>query len=608
VHQAVFEGEDTPARVFRKRCREWADRPALRRKHHGLWQGWTWTEYEDQVRACALAMRALGLRSGDVACVLAENRPEWLVADMAAQCLGVIGNGIYPTASPQQVRHVLADSGTRLLFVEGQEQLEKVLEVRDQCPQLQSIVVMERRGLRTLRVEAVTFWDDFIAGGRALAAEPAQRQAFEAAIDATRPEDVAFLVYTSGTTGLPKGAMVLNRNVVFQMGLATHYVGTRPGDRSLSFLPLCHIAERMSSVYNPLALGLVVHFPENGGTVVQDLREVRPHLLFAPPRFWEKLHAQVEIFMRDAIAPARWAYHRALAAGRAVADARLQGRPAALTPLPARLLQWAGLSNVRAFLGLQEVRTALTGAAPVPPDLVRWYLAAGVELREGYGMTETTGFVSACRQGRLRAGSAGEVAPGTQVRIGAGSEVLVRGAHVFGGYWNLPERTREAIDAEGWLHTGDCGELDADGCLAITGRIKDILITSGGKNIAPTAIESLLKFSPYITDAVVIGEARHYLTCLVMIDQDHAARWAQERQVPYTDFASLARAPEVQALIREEVERANAQLARVEQVKDFRIIDELLTAHDEELTPTMKLKRQVIARKYAHLVDAMYPG
>jgi long-chain acyl-CoA synthetase len=551
-------------------------------------------------------MQALGLERGQVVCVLAENRPEWLYVDMGAQCMGLVGNGVYPTSSAGQLQHILLDSGSRMLFVENQEQLDKAMEIRAQCPQLQRIVVMDREGLRGFSDPDVEFFDEFLARGLALA--DTRQALFEASIDSTQAEDLAFLVYTSGTTGAPKGAMTLNRNLVFQLSLATEYLDIQPGDKSVSFLPLCHIAERMSSVYNPLALGLVVHFPENSGTVFNDMREVAPHLVFAPPRFWEKMYSQIDLFMRDAIAPARWAYHTTRAMGAARVEAQLQGQATSPPGLLLRAMQWLALRNVRIFLGLQNVKSALTGAAPVPPDLIRWYLGCGIELREAFGMTETTGFCTATPKGAIRLGWAGVKAPGTEIRIGKDNEVLVRGPNVFGGYWNLPDKTRESLDDEGWLHTGDCGEINAEGYLAIRDRIKDILITSGGKNITPSHIESLLKFSPYITDAVVIGDGRKYLTCLVMIDQEHVARYAQENQVPYTDFGSLTRAPEVVALIHSEIERINPQLARVEQIKSFKIISELLTAEDEELTPTMKLKRKVIASKYAALIDSMYPN
>ncbi len=600
-----FLGHETPARLFRARCREWADRPALRHKVLGLWQTTTWGQYYERARAVGLALADLGLARGDRICVLAENRPEWLYADLGAQCMGFVGNGIYPTSSPDQVRHVLADSGTVVLFVENQEQLDKALQVRSQCPALRSVVVMDREGLRGFQDPAVMFFDELLARGLALAADRAD--AFEAAIDASRREELAFLVYTSGTTGAPKGAMIMNWSLMFQMHTADRYFEVRPGDKSLSFLPLCHIAERMATVFSPLSVGLIVHFPENAGTVINDIREVAPHLVFAPPRFWEKMYSQVELFMRDAVGPARWAYRQARQALEVSVQAQADGGPALPLSLRARLLQWLALRNVKVFLGLQNVRTALTGAAPVPPDLIRWFLACGIELRESFGMTETSGAASITRRGRIRLGWAGERLPGTEVRLGADAELLVRGPNVFGGYWNLPEKTAEALDPEGWLHTGDCGEVAEDGFVAIRDRIKDIIITSGGKNITPSHIENLLKFSPYITDAVVIGDGRKFLSCLVMIDQEHVARHAQEQQVPYTDFASLTRAPAIVDLVRAEIERINGQLARVEQIKEFRIISELLTAEDEELTPTMKLKRKVIARKYATLIDTMYP-
>jgi long-chain acyl-CoA synthetase len=317
------------------------------------------------------------------------------------------------------------------------------------------------------------------------------------------------------------------------------------------------------------------------------MREVAPHMVFAPPRFWEKLYSQVELFMRDAIAPARWLYNHSVSK-------------------PSGLLPSLVLTNVRKSLGLQNVKSAITGAAPVPPELLKWYAAIGIELLEAYGMTEATGFCSVTPPGQVRIGYAGLKARGTEMKIGSEGEILLRGAHVFQGYWRMPDQTTQAIDGEGWLHTGDCGELDADGYLKINDRLKDIIITSGGKNITPKNIESALKFSPYIADAMVIGEGKRYLTCLVMIDYDNVAKYAQDAQVPYTDFVSLTRTAEVQALIRAEIETVNHTLARVEQIKDFRLIAELLTAEDEELTPTMKLKRRVVARKYASLIDAMY--
>jgi len=598
-------GHDTPQKLFRARCREWANDAALRHKLKGIWSSTRWSDYYVYARAVALALADLGLARGEAIAVLSENRPEWLYADMGAQCMGFLSTGIYPTSSPEQVQYIVNDASVRVVFVENQEQYDKVVAVRSACPTLRRIVITDLKGLRGLNDPMATDFAGLLTHGQALAAGQAAR--FEQAIDAGTPDDIAFLVYTSGTTGAPKGAMVTNRNLVFQIASVHQYLQLQRLDRSVSFLPLCHIAERMSTVFNPLAQGQIVHFPENAGTVFNDVREVAPHVVFGPPRFWEKLYSQVTLYMQDAIPSARAVYARLLAEGAALAKARLDGAP--VTVWRARRYDWMQrlvLSNLRSFLGLQNVKTALTGAAPVPPDLLRWYMAVGIDLLESYGLTETCGFCTAMPIDRIKIGTAGVRATGTEIRLGTDNEILVRGPNVFAGYWKLPEKTRESIDADGWLHTGDSGEIDAEGFVAIRDRLKDIIITSGGKNITPSNIENHLKFSAYISDAVVVGEGRNYLTCLIMIDQDNVAKFAQDKQVPYTDFASMTRAPQIVRLIQAEIEQVNGRLARVEQIKQFRIIAQLLTAEDDELTPTMKLKRKVVATKYADLIGGMY--
>ena len=602
-----LDGCDTPQKLWRLRCIQWAQQPALRHKKKGIWHTVTWKRYYEQARAIGLALHSFGLSAGDTIAVLSENRPEWLYADMGAQAMGFIGVGIYPTASSAQVSFILQDSRARILIVENQEQLDKVLAVRAQCPLLSLIVVIELEGLRNLSDSQISTWDQIHSLGTQLANDANQTARFEASIDAGQALDTAFLVYTSGTTGQPKGAMITNRNLVFQIASATQYLHITQGDRTLSFLPLCHIAERLGTVFNPLAIGPIVHFPENSSTVFNDTREIMPNLLFGPPRFWEKMYSQVTLYIQDSIAPARWAYRTILAEGEKLAEARLAQQPiTAWRRMRYRLLSALVFSNLRSFIGLSEIKTALTGAAPVPPDLLKWYMSVGVDLIECYGLTETCGFCTATPPERIKIGAAGVKAHGTEIRIGVEDEILVQGPNVFAGYWNLPDKTADTIDADGWLHTGDCGEIDSDGYLRIKDRIKDILITSGGKNITPSLIENQIKFSPYISDAVVVGDGRHYLTCLVMIDHDNVTRFAQDNQVPYTDFSSLTRAPEVLQLIGSEIEAVNTRLARVEQVKQFRLIDQLLNPEDEELTPTMKLKRRVVTAKYAALIATMY--
>ena len=605
LQPVVAYGHDTPHKLFRARSVQWASQPALRHKKKGIWASTSWADYYANSRAIGLALSDFGLKRGDAIGILSENRPEWLYADMGAQCMGILSAGIYPTSSPEQVRYILNDAQVRVLFVENQEQYDKVATVRQDCPTLQRIVIINNKGLRELEDALVVGFDEFLANGHALTR--ARAADFDTAIHAGGPDSIAFLVYTSGTTGAPKGAMISNRNLAFQISTVHEYMQLAPLDRSLSFLPLCHIAERMGTVFNPLALGQIVHFPENSSTIFNDVREVAPQVLFGPPRFWQKLHTQVTLYMQDAMPMARNAYEKVTAEGAALAQARLDGKP--ITGWRAaryQLAQKVVLSNLRNFLGLQNLKSAMTGAAPVPPDLLRWFMAIGIDLLEAFGLTETCGFCTAMPADRLRIGSAGIACKGTEIMIGQDNEILVRGPNVFSGYWKLPEQTHEAIDAEGWLHTGDCGEIDADGYLHIKDRIKDIIITSGGKNITPSNIENHIKVSPYVSDAVVIGEGRHYLTCLIMLDHDTVAKFAQDRQLSYTDFASMTRTPDVIDLINTEIEQVNARLARVEQIKSFRIIAQQLDAEDEELTPTMKLKRKVVARKYADLIESMY--
>ena len=596
----------TPQKLFAARARSWADDAALRVKRRGVWSSITWAAYRDHASACGHALRALGLTQGDVVSVLAENRPEWLYIDLGAQCFGFVGNGIYPTASPEQVEYILVNSATRVLFVEDDEQLDKALAVRARVPTLKHIVVMDSRGLRGLNDAQVQGFDQFLVAGLAL--HRADPTAFDRAVAATRADAIAYLVYTSGTTGAPKGAMISNRNMMFQLHAADHYLHLERGDKTLSFLPWCHIAERVTSAFQPLRWGNIVHFPESSATVANDMREVQPHMVFAPPRFWEKMYSQVVLFMQDAAPLAQRAYQQAVELGGQVALLRAAGKP---VPTALTLKHAWGrattLRNVRQSLGLGQIRNALTGAAPVAPDLLRWYMALGVDLLEAYGMTESSGMISATPRGNIRLGFAGTAGPGVEVRIGAQNEILVRGDNVFAGYWNQPALTASIIDADGWLHTGDVGEIDADGYVGIRDRLKDIIITSGGKNITPSSIENQVKFSPYVSDAVVIGESRRYVTCLVMLDHDNVAQFAQDQRVPFSDFASLARAPQVIDLIQREITIVNAKLARVEQIKEFRIIDVSLSVDDEELTPTMKLKRKVVERKYASLIETMYP-
>jgi long-chain acyl-CoA synthetase len=548
----------------------------MREKDLGIWRAVTWRQYGERARRTGLGLVALGLRPRDVVSIIADNGPEWLYTDLGTMAVGGVTNGIYTTDSPRQVEYIVNDSGTRFFFAGDDEQLDKILDVRARCPALVKIIVYDLDGLHGFKDEQVMAFDDLLELGARYDRE--HPGAWDRLVEIARPDDLAILVYTSGTTGPPKGAMLSHRNILFQLGYADFIAEPRPGDQQLSFLPLSHVAERTFTVFYPLRTGATVNFAESIDTVPENIREVAPAVFFAVPRIWEKFYSGVALRMREASRLGRLAYGWALGVGMRVAESRIEGRPPSLLlRLLYQVADLVALDNVKRSMGLHRVRGAATGAAPIAPELIKWFMALGVEMREVYGQTENSGLAT----------------------------VMPRGPHVFLGYYKNPERTAQTI-VDGWLHTGDVGRIDADGFVTITDRMKDIIITAGGKNITPSEIENQLKFSPYISDAVVVGDQRKFLSCLVMIDHETVAQFAQEKSVPFTNFASLCRAKEVQDLIWGEIERVNKQFARVETVKKFHLISELLTPEDEELTPTMKLKRAFVNRKYKDAIEAMY--
>ncbi len=598
--------EDTVPRYFVLQSAARGTRIAMREKKLGIWQAITWTGYAERARNAGLGLLALGLRRGDTCAIIAENRPEWLYADIGTMGVGGISTGIYTTDSSKQVEYIVNDCGARFLFVENDEQLDKVLEVRDRCPSLVRIIVFDLDGLRDFSDPMVMGMAELLdLGARQAAAEPGQ---WQAEVAKARPDDVAILIYTSGTTGPSKGAMLTHRNLMYSVHLGIPSFALGEGDEQLSFLPLCHIVERNLSVLHPLRTGATVNFAESLEAVPENIQELQPDFFFGVPRIWEKFYSTISIRMKDATWVGRATYRLALGIGLRVADARLGWRKIGVVD---RALFWLAdqlvLRNVKRAMGLDRARFCLSGAAPISPDLLSWLTAHGVNMNEGYGMTESTGIISVPLGGRIKLGKVGCAVPGVELAIGEGGEILCRGPNVFLGYLNKPDKTAEAL-AGGWLHTGDVGELDSDGFLKITDRMKDIIITAGGKNITPSEIENQLKFSPFINDAVVIGDQRKFLSCLIMIDHENVVKFAQDNNVPFSNFASLCRAPEVQDLIRAEVEKVNRNFARVETIKQFRLIDQQLTAEDDELTPTMKLKRKFVNEKYRDLIEGMYRG
>src|ERR1700730_18028444 len=604
---AVLTVADTIAKSFMLAVETRGDRPAIREKKFGVWQPTSWRQWLQISKEIAYGLNAAGFRPGDVASIMANAVPEWVFADMGILCAGGVSSGIYPTDAAAQVEYLVNDSATRVIFAGDEEQLDKILACRAHCPTLQKIIVFDMEGLSGFSDPMVKSLAEFTAMGRNHI--DGRAALWDEMVASRGAGDLAILVYTSGTTGPPKGAMHSNRGVTHQMRHANDFFPSTDREERLVFLPLCHVAERVGGYYTSLALGSVMNFAESPETVPDNLREVQPTVFLAVPRIWEKFYSVVTIAIKDATAFQKWMYKRALAVGNRRRDHGLEGTPPpASLRLANRLAYWLVFRNIRRMLGLDRCRIAFTGAAPIAPDLIRWYLALGIDMREVYGQTENCGVATLMPADRVKLGSVGKAAPWGEVAISPQGEILIRGDFLFMGYLNQPEKTAETIDARGWLPTGDVGSIDNEGFVKITDRMKDIIITSGGKNITPSEIENQLKFSPYVSDAVVIGDKRPYLTCLIMIDQENVEKYAQDHDIPFTNYASLCRAPEIQDLILREIEAVNVNFARVETIKKFFLIERQLTPEDEELTPTMKLKRNFVNKRYATEIDAMYGG
>ena len=603
------EGNTTVSALFRHRRNQFGERVAHREKDLGIWKSYSWNDYYRHACQIGAGLVSLGLKRGQVVAILSEDNRYWLYCDMGIVLVGGITTGVYTTDSASQLSYLMNDSEAPFLFIENDEQLDKYLEARDSkdgdgMAGVEKVIVYERDGLRDFHDDKVIFIDELLELGQAWLD---QHPGFiDAEIEKADGNDTLMLVYTSGTTGPPKGAMISHRNMLYQIAYAIPMLEVEDTDEQLCFLPLCHIYERLLSVYGQLGAGTTVNFSESVDTIFDNMREASPHSFAAVPRFWEKVYSQVQIRRSEATVIGRWAFDRALKTGGEVVAQTERGSVSPLLKLRYRIWDFLVLSNLRHLLGMNRMRRGGSGAAPISPELLRWFDSIGVPLREGYGATESAGVISTNIKADNSIGTVGKALPGTEIRIADDGEILVRGPNVFQGYWNKPEKTAETISADGWLHTGDVGHLNEQQALTITGRLKDIIITAGGKNITPAEIESQLKFSPYVSDAIVIGDRRKYLTCLVMIDQENVEKYAQDNQVPFSDFASLCAANEVVELIGAEVEAVNKLFARVEQIKEFRLIDVLLTAEDEELTPTMKLKRSFVEKAHSKLIDSMY--
>ncbi|GIH08588.1 long-chain-fatty-acid--CoA ligase [Rhizocola hellebori] len=585
----------------------------MREKDFGIWREVTWAQYWQRIQEVGHALLALGIEHGDRVAVHSENRREWLYSDLGAVSVRAITVGLYPTNPPAEVGYLLSHSGARVLIAEDQEQVDKALEVLDSCPELEWIVYIEPRGIRhRYENSKLMAWEEFLALGRKHMAEHpdavAQRMA------AAGSDDILTLVYTSGTTGPPKGAMLSVSNVEFAISALVDGGGFTspppgPNDILLSYLPLCHVAERIFTTWYNAGAGVQVNFAESVATVQPNLREIQPTILFGVPRIWERILAGVQI----RLASASWfkRLNAKLWTGVANGIADTLVRTGGNHTFGSRLRYALGwlfyYRSLRERLGMSNVRFAASGAAPIAPEVLKFFMGIGVPMHEVYGMTENTAVATGNRPGRVKLGTVGEPQNNTELRIDPDTgEIQTRHGGTFVGYYRDPAATAAAMTPDGWLKTGDVGEWIDGTHVRITDRAKDIIITSGGKNISPSEIENGLKASPFIKEAIVIGDQRKFLSALIGIELETVGEWAQRRNIAYTTYRDLGEKPEVLKLVQSIVDEVNSKHAPVEQIRQFRMLPKELDHEDGELTATMKVKRSAVGKLFAELVEDIY--
>ena len=596
--------KETVPGLFLKAVEKWGDRVAMRQKEYGLWHDISWNTYLERVRSVACALISMGLERGDQAAIIGDNCPEWVYADLGIQCCGAATTGIYATNAWQQVEYVVENSEARFLFVENEEQLDKWLRFKDRVPKLKKVIVWDTEGLRHFQDPMVMTFDELLEAGRQAAVDAPEL--FAERIAEIEPDDLSVLIYTSGTTGPPKGAMLTHRNCLWMGHAITTDNPMSSKDEIMSFLPLCHIFEQLFTVLGHLTCGYVVNFIESPDTVAENLKEISPTLGHAVPRIWEKYFSAIQIRMSDATRFKRLVFYTALKIGNRRADLKMNFKAVPLyLEILYRLAYFVVFRKLKERMGFDRLRVAISGAAPIAPEILYFYQSIGVNLIEGYGQTEGTGVTSVSRIDRVKFGTVGQPLSGLEVKIAADGEILVRSPGVFKGYFKNPKATAETI-VDGWLHSGDVGELDEDGFLKITDRKKDIIVTAGGKNITPQYIENKLKASIYINDAVVIGDRRKYLSCLIMIDEDNVVKYAQDHKIQFSTYRDLTLNEDIHRLIHAEIDAVNETLARVEQVKKFCILPKKLYEEDGEVTPTMKVKRKFVNVAFRELIESMY--
>ena len=592
--------------TFMEKATQRGDKIAMRHKEFGLWREVSWAEYLQESVKLAHGLMDLGLQHGEYVGIIGENCPEWLYMDMGVQMAGGRTVGIYTTSPWRQVQYVLKHSGCKILFAENEEQVDKWLHMREDLPDLKYVIYWDKKGLERMHDDQLLFYDDFMARGEE-ARKRSPDQHLER-MEKVKPDDVSLLIYTSGTTGNPKGAMVTGKGLLWmaeQIG-KEKYGLINKNDNTISFLPLCHIFERMYGVYVHILTGFKVNFVESLDTIAQNMTEIRPTIGYGVPRVWEKFQSTIMLKVADAPLVNRMIFKAALKIGERYAEKTINKEKVSPGLAALRFLAyWTVLYPIRYLTGMNRFRYAISGAAPISPRVLMFYHALGINMTEIYGMTETTGLITSSLTNRFKLGTVGFTLDDFEIKISEDGEIMTRHPGVIPGYYKNPEATKETM-RDGWLLTGDVGELDDEGFLTLLDRKKDIIITAGGKNIAPQKIESMLKVSIYVNDAIVIGDQRKYLTAIIVLDEENINKYARDQKIQYTAYSELANHVEIKKLIDREVQQVNRELSNVETLKKYTILDKRLYVEDGEVTPTMKVKRKFISEEYKEIIENMY--
>jgi long-chain acyl-CoA synthetase len=579
---------------------------ALRQKKFGIWQTVTWSEYDRKSRWFGLGLIKLGLQRGQTVAVLSENCQEWVIAELGIAMINCVTAGVYPTSPAAEVEYLLALSDAPIVVVEDQEQLDKVLAIRERLPHLVAIVVIDPKGLRRYDRNGMWDFEDIVRMGSDFEKEePAQS---EALLKGPQLDDIALMVFTSGSTGKPKAAMMSWRGLGCAAQGLNSMLGCTHQHSLVSYLPLCHVAEQMFSIHIPLYKGAVVNFAESLRTIQEDLRELSPQIFFGVPRIWEKFHSSIQSKIRESGRLQQWLFESAMSSLENIGQ-----KSRSQWSLFESTVWWFWyvliLRSLVNFVGLRRCNVAVSSGAPISPEILSFFRKIGVPIREAYGLTEASGATTMQPSDMSPVGTVGVSYPGVEVKLADDGEILISGNVVFVGYYKNEAATREAIDAEGWLHTGDVAKWEegpAGRELRIIDRKKDIMITAGGKNITPSEIENSLKFSSFIKEAVIVADRRRFVSALIQIDFESVSKWATDENILFTNFKSLVENPTVFALIQKEVEKSNSHMPQVQQVRKFHLFTKELDHDDGEVTATMKVKRKSIYEKYTEEIEAMY--